>query len=117
MLAIKGEISKAIEIARKAKIVGHPLDAVVELSANGKLRAQLEQNLETIKQLNIISDIKIADEVGPVTYESSELEGLKVSVAKAQGEKCQRCWMLSKTVGSNPQFPGLCDRCLKNLRP
>ncbi|MEN6465566.1 MAG: isoleucine--tRNA ligase [Syntrophaceae bacterium] len=117
LLAVKGEISKAIEIARKAKIVGHPLDARVELSAGDKLRAMLEKNLETIKQLNIISDIKIADELGPVTYESSELEGLKVSVAKAEGEKCQRCWMLSKTVGSNPEFPGVCDRCLKNLKP
>jgi len=35
-----------------------------ELSARDKLRSLLEKNLETIKQLNIISDIKIADELG-----------------------------------------------------
>ncbi len=117
LLSIKGEISKAIEIARKAKVVGHPLDATVELTAGDKLRALLENNLETIKQLNIISEIRIADDLGPVTYESAELSGLKIAVAKAQGEKCQRCWMLSKSVGSNPEFPGVCDRCLKNLKP
>jgi isoleucyl-tRNA synthetase len=116
LLAVKGEISRAIETARKAKTVGHPLDAMVEISAKDKLRSLLEKNLETIKQLNIISDIKIADDLGAATYESAELEGLKVSVAKARGEKCQRCWMLSTTVGSSPEFPGVCGRCLENLK-
>ena len=116
LLALKGEIAKAIEIARKAKVVGHPLDARVEVSAGGKLQPFVEKNLENLKQINIISDIKFAGDLKSPIYESSEMEGLKINVSKAGGVKCQRCWMLSETVGANPEFPGVCSRCLTNLQ-
>ena len=44
---------------------------------------------------------------------AGDVEGLKVSVSKAVGEKCQRCWVISETVGQNPDHPTLCSRCAK----
>jgi len=38
LIMLKGEISKAVEMARKNKIVGHPLDAAVDISPPGKAR-------------------------------------------------------------------------------
>lgn len=117
LLAIRGEISKAIEIARKAKVVGHSLDAQVVLAANAKLKPFLEKNLAALKQLNIVSGIGFAGGTGaPVIYESTDIEGLKISVAKAAGKKCQRCWMITETVGASPDFPEVCERCLGNLQ-
>ena len=36
---------------------------------------------------------------------------LAVSVAKAVGEKCERCWIYSDELGSDPEHPTLCPRC------
>ena len=37
--------------------------------------------------------------------------GVAVSVRKADGGKCERCWMYSEQLGADPDFPGLCPRC------
>jgi len=29
----------------------------------------------------------------------------------ASGSKCERCWMISESVGKNEKHPTLCDRC------
>ena len=34
-----------------------------------------------------------------------DLEGLTIKVSKAEGEKCERCWMFSDTVGKNADHP------------
>ncbi|MBQ7744084.1 MAG: hypothetical protein IJT85_00745 [Ruminococcus sp.] len=39
-----------------------------------------------------------------------------MSVEKAEGEKCERCWAISKTVGQNSEHPTLCSRCCENLK-
>lgn len=36
---------------------------------------------------------------------------LAVSVTKAAGEKCERCWIYSDELGSDPEHPTLCPRC------
>ena len=40
-----------------------------------------------------------------------DLEGLTIKVSKAEGEKCERCWMFSDTVGKNADHPTICERC------
>ena len=37
--------------------------------------------------------------------------GLAVGVEKARGEKCERCWIYSTELGSDPSHPSLCPRC------
>ena len=40
-----------------------------------------------------------------------EIEGLGIEVRLADGEKCERCWTFSDTVGKDSNHPTLCDRC------
>jgi isoleucyl-tRNA synthetase len=116
MIAIKGEISKAIETARKNKVVGHSLDAGVEISASGELRAFLEAHLEDLKTLLIISQIGIVEKEGIKSpYASPEFAGLTIGVRKTRGKKCDRCWVYSETVGIKDEHPTICERCLANL--
>jgi isoleucyl-tRNA synthetase len=116
MIALKGEISKAIEIARKNKVIGHSLDAGVDISVSGELRAFLEAHLEDLKTLLIVSEIAIVEEdIIKAPYTSPEFAGLTVGVRKMRGEKCDRCWMYSGTVGANDEHPTICQRCLGNL--
>jgi len=116
MIALRGEISKAIEIARKNKVVGHSLDARVEISAPGNLRSFLELHLEDLKTLLILSQINIVEE-GDIKdpYISEEFTGLTIRVAKARGKKCDRCWVYSEMVGVNREHPAICERCISNL--
>ena len=34
-----------------------------------------------------------------------------VGIARAAGEKCQRCWSFSPLVGADAEHPSLCERC------
>jgi isoleucyl-tRNA synthetase len=38
-----------------------------------------------------------------------------VSVLKASGQKCERCWHWETDVGAVPEHPTLCGRCVKAI--
>jgi isoleucyl-tRNA synthetase len=116
MLIIRMEISKAIEMARQNKTIGHSLDAFVEASPPEDLRPLLEAYREEMRALLIVSRINIVGEgviLNP--YDSSEITGLKIGVTKAPGRKCGRCWIYNPSVGADPLHPDICERCLDNL--
>ena len=63
-----------------------------------------------------LADLCIVSEMDVVAGEgeglaSEELPGLTISVVRAAGEKCLRCWKVLPTVGSDAQHPELCPRC------
>ncbi|MDO8720710.1 MAG: isoleucine--tRNA ligase [Syntrophales bacterium] len=116
MLNIKAEISRAIEMARQNKVIGHPLDASVDISPPENLRSLLEDYREEMRMLLIVSQVNIVGD-GAIAepYDSSEIAGLKVGVKKASGQKCGRCWIYRDSLGSDPLHPAVCERCLDNL--
>ena len=65
--------------------------------------------------LFIVSQADVADSLGDDAHCGEEVAGLKVTVAKAAGEKCERCWNYATTVGENSDHPALCDRCTAAL--
>jgi isoleucyl-tRNA synthetase len=116
MIALKGEISKAIEIARKNKVVGHSLDARVDISPPDNFRSFMEMHHEDLKTLLILSQVTIVDKSEiKDPYMSEEFPGLTIGVAKARGKKCDRCWVYSESVGADREHPTICERCLTNL--
>ena len=116
LIAVRGEISKAIELARKNKVVGHSLDCRVDLYAPEKLRKLLQGYSAMLKHFLIVSQVRLCEEdTLTEPFASTEFEGLKIGVAKAVGEKCERCWNYSETVGRNGDHPTICERCLNNL--
>ena len=61
-----------------------------------------------------LADLMIVSHVELVTGEggsASAVEGLGVAAAHAVGEKCERCWKYSDTIGSHSAHPTLCARC------
>jgi isoleucyl-tRNA synthetase len=116
LIAVKGEVAKALEAARQSKILGHSLDASVIIGAPETLRAVLELYREDLRALLIVSDVRIVSEqVGDAAFLSTEIAGLSTRVSRASGEKCHRCWVYSETIGSSTEHPTLCNRCLDNL--
>jgi isoleucyl-tRNA synthetase len=116
LIAVKGEAGKAIESARQNKVVGHSLDVAAAIAAPASLRPLLETHLEDLRALLIVSDLRIVEESEiSEPFRSAEIPGLLVGVSRAVGEKCNRCWNYSGTVGENADHPSICARCLGNL--
>ena len=111
LTAIRRELTRALELARAAKVIGHSLEAEVRVMASGELAGVMSDNWTTLKNISIVSELSRADDLGPDDYQG-ELPGLVVQVRPAPGEKCERCWTRCPTVGESSSHPTLCRRCL-----
>ena len=98
---LRDTVKKHLEVAVKDKMIKSSLEASVTLKASGA-------ELEFIKSVD--NELAAAFIVSEVVIEAADGE-LQVTVAKAEGEKCERCWCFSKTVGENTDHPTLCARC------
>ena len=111
--AIRDVVKKALENARAEKTIGASLDAKVTLFCTGELYAFLKSVEDELATVFIVSQVKIVDGEGGTL--SDDALGLSVQVDKAEGCKCMRCWTYSSTVGKNPAYVDLCERCAKAL--
>ena len=107
---LRDDVKKAIENARNQKIIGASLDSEVELFANGETLDFLKENESVLPEILIVSSVKITDGDGGDFHGDMSVG---VTVRKAGGEKCERCWSYSDTVGSNAEHATLCARCAK----
>jgi isoleucyl-tRNA synthetase len=73
----------------------------------------VSENREFLPTFFIVSAVELADRGFDDSYKSTEIEGLEVSVERAIGAKCQRCWNWSEAVGTFTDAPDICDRCHK----
>ena len=114
-IEIRSEITRVLEGARRAKTIGHSLDAKVELHATGEALAILRSVEGDLATLLIVSQAKLVEGLtGGV--EATGREDLKVTVQAAEGEKCERCWIYSDTVGKDAEHPTVCARCAEALK-
>lgn len=114
LIKIRSEITRALEQARKGKVIGHPLEAEVLLAVAGDLAGFVKKEWQTIKEICIVSELSELDAATANTLEvieSEEVAGMKIAVRPAAGEKCERCWIRSTTVGQDPANPEICARC------
>ncbi len=111
IIKIKDEVAKALEVARAAKEIGTSLEACVKLYSEGTEYEFLKDNLDLLKDVFIVSDVKIYEN----RRNQDEEVALGVEIAKPEGEKCERCWCYSTTVGMNKIHPTICRRCSENL--
>jgi isoleucyl-tRNA synthetase len=112
IIAVRNEVLRALEAARRDKIIGHPLDARVAISLPPDLEEEFSGQAELFRSVFIVSQVSIEPESAlTAPAQGIELPGLKVQVETASGEKCQRCWVRSDKVGQFPDQPGICDRC------
>lgn len=110
---IRTDVQKALELARNEKIIGKPLEAKITLFADGELAQFLESEINALPEIFITSAVELADGEGAF---KGDVKGLSITVSKADGEKCERCWKFSDTVGSDSEHPTLCACCAETMR-
>ena len=118
ILSVRSDVLKALENARKDRLIGHSLDARVSIFCRSELKGFLDGYKEELNSIFIVSDVAIYSdkEIPGTAIKSDETEGLFISISQASGKKCERCWNYSETVGGNTEHPSICGRCVDNLR-
>ena len=113
LLAVRGEANRAMEPLRKDRVIGKSLDAKLTLYGDETVLAALKNAPVDLTELCIVSAVDLAplDQAPDGLEAGEELMGLKVGVAKAPGEKCERCWQISEQLGTSPDHPRACPRC------
>ena len=112
LIKVKDEVAKKLEVARANKEIGLSLAAKVTLFVEGDEYELLKGQEELLKEIFIVSDVEICQN----RRNADEEVSIGVKVETAEGEKCERCWMISKTVGQNPEHPTICHRCAENIK-
>ena len=106
---IRDVVKKALELARNEKVIGASLDAKVQLFCEGELYDFVKSVEDELATVFITSQVEVVNGTGGSF--TGEVEGLSVTVLPAKGEKCNRCWSFSDTVGSDEHHPDVCARC------
>jgi isoleucyl-tRNA synthetase len=110
VLKVRKEVTRAIELERKNKNIGHSLEASVTLGLPAHLVAHLEPYRDALPFIFIVSSVLTLpfDEVEG----GYEVEGIRVKVEMSKNPRCERCWVHDSTVGADKDHPGVCKRCL-----
>ncbi len=112
---LRQSVNKALEIKRNDKIIGKSLEAEIDLYC-GKSYDKVSQIADELAEIFIVSGVKaFAEGTGEFNAEALGATGaaaeITVTVSKASGDKCERCWTYSETVGKDSEHPTLCARC------
>ncbi|MDY6825700.1 MAG: isoleucine--tRNA ligase [Bacillota bacterium] len=109
LLAVREEVTRALEEARKDKVIGGSLEAAVELWVEPQVYDLLEQYNDFLAELFIVSAANLAGRIEDAPVEA--IEGIhspvKIKIKKAGGHKCPRCWIYTDSDEE------LCPRCRK----
>ena len=111
---VRAEVLKALETARNEKKINSGLEAKVLLNGNPELKAKLKNYLSQLPGLLIVSQVDFFS-ASAADYKSEAVPSLEVSIQKADGSKCERCWNYSTHVGENARYPTICERCTAAL--
>ena len=112
-LALRSVVTKALEEARQAKVIGHPLDAEITIYADGEHLETLKAMEKELADFCLVSRAKIFGDLSaaPENAVVSEDGTVKVSIAVCTLEKCERCWKRTPDVNSDPKHEHVCARC------
>ena len=99
-----------LEEARIAKLIGSSLEARVEISAGSHAYEHLGRHLDDLRYVLIVSQVDLLEPNAEIDEDE-----VNVTVTRAHGEKCERCWNYSTRVGESSRYPTVCERCVLAL--
>jgi isoleucyl-tRNA synthetase len=106
LFSIREEVMRALEDARVARLIGGALEAAVDITASGQTYELLAGYGDDLRYVFIVSQ---------VTLTQADTGELSITVRRADGHKCERCWNYSTHVGESTRYPTVCERCVEAL--
>ena len=108
LLDVREMVNAALEQKRKDKVIGTALGAQVQLAATGSAAALLQAHRDELSMLFNVSEVSL-------TADPQGSDDVRVAVDRARGVKCARCWRFVPSVRTEPEWEGICDRCVDAL--
>ncbi len=109
LVTVREQVLAEIEPLRKNKQIGSSLQARVIVSAAPKELALLERYSRQLPMLFIVSDVDVRP--APPDVEAHAEAKPRITIERAGGVKCERCWRYVPSVSNDPAWAGLCERC------
>jgi isoleucyl-tRNA synthetase len=108
--AVRRVVTGALEEQRTAKVIGSSLEAGPTVYLDADLAAVITDH-ETFADLCITSQITVLEGEAPEgAFTLDDVKGVGVVFAKAEGQKCARCWKVLPDVGTH-SHEAVCGRC------
>src|SRR5699024_4684576 len=107
-MKLREDVNRALEVARNEKVIGKLLEAKVVIGSNDNFDATtFLQQFSDLQQLFITLQAVVVDIVeNRDLYISGDIH-----IEHAHGEKCERWWNYSESLGSVCELDNLCPRC------
>ncbi len=109
LVTVREQVLAEIEPLRKNKQIGSSLQARVIVSAAPRELALLERYSRQLPMLFIVSDVDVRP--APPDVETHAEAKPRITIERAGGVKCERCWRYVPSVSNDPAWAGLCERC------
>ena len=113
---IRALVTKALEEARKQRVVGLSLDAQVHLHLPEKTYAFLQPYQADLKSIFIVSSVVLHLAASGTASKGEDGKEMRVEIFRADGEKCERCWNYDVGVGRHQEHRTLCPRCVEAIQ-
>ena len=116
--SVRDEVNAKLEHERQAKTISANLSAHVDLEFDDHQFEVLAQRREFLPTLFGVSEVTVSpvrEGVGSSAKGESTSPAVHVRVRKADGVKCERCWRYVAGVRTEPDWAGICDRCVEAL--
>jgi isoleucyl-tRNA synthetase len=135
ILELRSLVNRQLESCRKQggkgdnqaspEAIGASLEAQVQLqlgegsTALGEALAWLERSphpaVDNLGDWLLVSAVRVGGEPPAAVLAEAAADGLTVRIARADGEKCERCWHYETDIGEHSVHPTLCGRCVAVL--
>jgi isoleucyl-tRNA synthetase len=131
ILELRALVNRQLESCRAAGQLGASLEAQVQLELGGDgsgsaeatgsaglaaalawLAGSAHPAVDNLADWLLVSALRIGGEPPAPVLQEAEEAGVRVRVARAAGEKCERCWHYESDIGEHSAHPTLCGRCV-----
>jgi isoleucyl-tRNA synthetase len=116
LIALKADVARELERLRALGSLGSSLEADVTVFVPEALAPRFDMMRDELRFLLITGQAQVATMASlPATAVKAAQEDLWIEVKPSSHPKCVRCYQLRSDVGSNPNHPEICARCVLNV--
>ncbi|MCP9890861.1 isoleucine--tRNA ligase [Cyanobium sp. Aljojuca 7D2] len=125
ILELRALVNRQLESCRSSGQLGASLEAQVQLDLTAEaaplaealawLEGSAHPSVDNLADWLLVSGLQIGGAAPATVLEDANEGGVHVRVARAEGEKCERCWHYETDIGSHSAHPTLCGRCVAVL--
>jgi isoleucyl-tRNA synthetase len=110
LIEVRDVVLKSLEAARKRKFIGASLEARVRLKADEESYTLLSGYAAELPSMFIVSQVVLENHGAEPLVQELKAH-FAVSIERAEGVKCERCWKYTSDVGSKAELPTVCAAC------